>query len=68
MGGTFLKRGLKRTPRAHLLSPQVHQLERTAQTVTDVSAPLVSERMCVRGDALLETRALTPPAAQQHRR
>ena len=26
---------------------QVHQLERTAQTVTDVSAPLVSERMCV---------------------
>ena len=34
--------------RSRCFTPQVHQLERTTQTVTDVSAPLVSERMCVR--------------------
>lgn len=40
-------------------SPQVHQLERTTQTVTDVSAPLVSERMCVRRYRFTPARRLT---------
>ena len=51
----------ERAPRSRCFPPpQVHQLERTTQTVTDVSAPLVSERMCV-GRSLF--RSCVPPDA-----